>query len=99
MEERRPRSAVIWGTGYIGLEMAENFSKKGLSVTLINRSERVMRTLVSEVKARLLRELEDHDRTGCKHTEPGSCFYFAVKSFAYDDTNATCRDLFSICYN
>lgn len=59
MEERRPRSAVIWGTGYIGLEMAENFSKKGLAVTIINRSERVMRTLVPEIRTRLLRELED----------------------------------------
>lgn len=60
MEERRPRAAVIWGTGYIGLEMAENLCARGVAVTLINRSERVMRTLVSEIKARLLRELEDH---------------------------------------
>ena len=60
MEEKRPRSAVIWGTGYIGLEMAENLSAKGVAVTIINRSERVMRSLVPEIKTRLLRELEDH---------------------------------------
>lgn len=60
MAERHPRSAVVWGTGYIGLEMAEALSARGVVVTLINRSERVMRTLVPEIKARLLRELEDH---------------------------------------
>lgn len=60
MAERRPRSAVIWGTGYIGLEMAENFSARGVAVTLINRSEHVMRVLEPKIKERLLRELEDH---------------------------------------
>ena len=58
LEEKRPRSALIWGTGYVGLEMAENLAARGLAVTLINRSERVLRTLVPELRDRVLRELE-----------------------------------------
>lgn len=57
--ERRPQSAVIWGTGYVALEMAENLAARGLGVTLLGRSERVMKTLVPPLKDRLIRELED----------------------------------------
>jgi len=60
VNERRSRSAVIWGTGYIGLEMAENLTARGVAVTLINRSERLMRTLVPDLRTRVLRELEDN---------------------------------------
>jgi NADPH-dependent 2,4-dienoyl-CoA reductase/sulfur reductase-like enzyme len=60
IEERRPRAAVVWGSGYVGLEMAENLTAKGIAVTLINRSERVMRTLAPPLRDRVIRELEDH---------------------------------------
>jgi len=59
LAEERPRSAVIWGTGYIGVEMTENLSARGLSVTLLNRSERMLRTLAPPLKERLLAELEE----------------------------------------
>ena len=38
IDENRPRSAAIWGTGYVGLEMAENLAARGMAVTMINRS-------------------------------------------------------------
>ena len=60
VRDRRPRSALIWGAGYLGLEMAENLSGRGVAVTMINRSERVMRTLVPPIRDRVVRELEDH---------------------------------------
>lgn len=56
--ENRPRSALVWGTGYIGLEMAENLAARGAAVTVINRSERILRTLVPELRRRVLQELE-----------------------------------------
>jgi NADPH-dependent 2,4-dienoyl-CoA reductase/sulfur reductase-like enzyme len=34
------RSAVIVGGGYIGLEMAEAFTARGLEVTLVERAPR-----------------------------------------------------------
>ncbi len=59
LSERRPRTAVIWGSGYIGLEMAEALAGRGVAVTLINRSVRLMRGLVPPLRDRLQRELED----------------------------------------
>lgn len=56
--DNRPRSALVWGTGYIGLEMAENLAARGMAVTMVNRSERVLKTLVPELRGRVLRELE-----------------------------------------
>ncbi|HEX8116352.1 MAG TPA: FAD-dependent oxidoreductase [Pyrinomonadaceae bacterium] len=44
-EEARPRSAVVVGAGYIGLEMAEAFSARGLRTTLLEASDRVMGAL------------------------------------------------------
>ena len=59
IETVRPRSALIWGTGYIALEMAENFAARGMAVTLINRSTRILKNLVEPLRDRLLRELEE----------------------------------------
>lgn len=63
IEKRRPRSALIWGMGYLALEMAENLRARGMTVTLINRSARVLKTLVQPIRDRVVRELEDH---GCR---------------------------------
>ena len=60
LEKERPLSAVVWGSGYIGIEMAENLSRKGLAVTLINRSTRIMRSLCPPLASRLIGELEAH---------------------------------------
>ncbi len=38
-----PKSAIVIGGGYIGLEMAENLSHAGLFVTLLQRSNQVLR--------------------------------------------------------
>ncbi len=59
IDENRPRSAAIWGTGYVGLEMAENLAARGMAVTMINRSERVLKTLTKPLRERVLQELED----------------------------------------
>ncbi len=44
-EKVRPKSAVIAGGGYIGLEMAENFVKLGLSVTVIQKPDHLLSPL------------------------------------------------------
>lgn len=41
----QPKSAVIVGGGYIGLEMAEALILRGIKVTIVNRSKEVMNTL------------------------------------------------------
>ncbi len=42
IEERRPRRAVVIGTGFIGLEMVEAFARCGLEVALIGRSAQLL---------------------------------------------------------
>lgn len=51
IREREPKSAVIIGGGYIGLEMAEALLIRGLKVTLVNRQEQVMNTLDPDMGA------------------------------------------------
>lgn len=45
IRDRRPRTAVVLGGGYIGLEMAENLVKAGLSVTVVEQADHVIAPL------------------------------------------------------
>jgi NADPH-dependent 2,4-dienoyl-CoA reductase/sulfur reductase-like enzyme len=54
------RSAVIVGGGYIGLEMAEAFTGRGLSVTLVEQAPAVMPTVDVELGRLLGEELSRH---------------------------------------
>jgi NADPH-dependent 2,4-dienoyl-CoA reductase/sulfur reductase-like enzyme len=40
--QRRPRSALVIGGGFIGLEMAENLAHRGLAVTVLEKLPQVM---------------------------------------------------------
>lgn len=42
VEEARPRTAVVVGGGYIGVEMAENLTRAGLSVTVVELADHVI---------------------------------------------------------
>ena len=44
MENQSPKSAVILGGGYVGLEMAEALGTNGISVTIVEMMEHVMPT-------------------------------------------------------
>ena len=54
------RSAVIVGGGYIGLEMAEAFTARGLAVTLVEQAPAVMPTVDVELGRLLGQELGRH---------------------------------------
>ncbi|TRW24337.1 flavoprotein oxidoreductase [Flavobacterium zepuense] len=45
IRDTKPKTAVILGGGYIGLEMAEALLIRGLNVCLVNRGEQVMNTM------------------------------------------------------
>jgi NADPH-dependent 2,4-dienoyl-CoA reductase/sulfur reductase-like enzyme len=51
IEERKPASAVIVGAGYIGLEMAEALTTRGLAVTQIEQLPQVLPTVDHELGA------------------------------------------------
>lgn len=77
-------SAVVVGGGYIGVEMAEAFLRRGMKVTLIEADEQVMRTMDPDMAAPIataLRQLGIDVRLGVKaegfedgavHTSAGS---------------------------
>jgi NADPH-dependent 2,4-dienoyl-CoA reductase/sulfur reductase-like enzyme len=54
--DRPPRTGVVVGGGYIGLEMAEAFLRRGLEVTLVTRGE-VMGSLDPDLGARVREQL------------------------------------------
>jgi len=54
------RSAIIVGGGYIGLEMAEAFTARGLSVTVVEQAPAVMPTVDEELGDLLGEELGRH---------------------------------------
>ena len=57
LEERQPASAVIVGAGYIGLEMAEALTGRGLAVTQIEQLPEVLPTVDLELGALVNAEL------------------------------------------
>ncbi|HLZ21272.1 MAG TPA: FAD-dependent oxidoreductase [Ktedonobacterales bacterium] len=60
IRRHRPRHAVIVGGGYIGLEMAENLVRLGLSVRLIQRGEHLFPSVDFDMAMPLAQELERH---------------------------------------
>jgi len=57
LEERSPASAVIVGAGYIGLEMAEALTARGIAVTQIEQLPEVLPTVDQELGALVHAEL------------------------------------------
>jgi len=60
LEEDRPASAVIVGAGYIGLEMADGLTARGLSVTQFEQLPEVLPTVDQSLGALVNAELRAH---------------------------------------
>lgn len=60
IEQHKPKTVVIAGGGFIGLEMAEQFVRRGLDVTLIDSSEQVLAPLDAEMASLVQNELRRH---------------------------------------
>jgi NADPH-dependent 2,4-dienoyl-CoA reductase/sulfur reductase-like enzyme len=74
--EEPVRRVVVVGAGYIGLEMAEAFVRRGAAVTVVERADEVMRTLDPDMGALVSRAMRRHGvevRCGTETTafEPG----------------------------
>ncbi|WP_282800313.1 FAD-dependent oxidoreductase [Lactococcus lactis] len=54
---KESKSATIIGAGFIGLEMAENLAKRGLSVTIVEKAPHVLPTIDREMAAFVNEEL------------------------------------------
>jgi len=58
IRDEKPESAVIIGSGFIGLEMAEAFRNIGLDVTLISKSSLPMSSMETEIRILVKEEIE-----------------------------------------
>lgn len=59
-ERSEAQRVVVIGGGYIGLELAEAFTRRGASVTVVERGPEVMRTLDPDMGALVSRAMRDH---------------------------------------
>jgi NADPH-dependent 2,4-dienoyl-CoA reductase/sulfur reductase-like enzyme len=60
LDRQHPRKAVIIGSGYIGLEVADAFARRGIEVTIIERSGEVIDGLESEIADKLETTVASH---------------------------------------
>jgi NADPH-dependent 2,4-dienoyl-CoA reductase/sulfur reductase-like enzyme/rhodanese-related sulfurtransferase len=58
IETRKPRQAVVVGGGFIGLEMAENLSRRGMEVTIFELADQVLPPLDAEMAEYARQRLE-----------------------------------------
>lgn len=63
LQERQPHTAIIIGAGYVGLEMAEGFTARGIAVTQLQRGPEVLSTLDPELASIVHDELVAHGVT------------------------------------
>jgi len=80
LEETGTGSAVIVGAGYVGLEMAEALSERGLAVTQLERLPEVLPTVDADLGALVRVQLDGHGVTVHASTD--------VKSIARADAGA-----------
>jgi NADPH-dependent 2,4-dienoyl-CoA reductase/sulfur reductase-like enzyme/rhodanese-related sulfurtransferase len=57
LNDYRPPRAIVIGAGYIGLEMAENFSRRGMEVEIIERLNQALPQMDPEMVSPLYQEL------------------------------------------
>ena len=57
MQEARPKTAAVIGTGFIGLEMCENLQARGIRVTLVEKLPQVTPGLDADVAAHVQNHL------------------------------------------
>ena len=58
IEHAQPRRAVVVGGGYVGIEMAEALVRRGIAVTVVDRSPQPMTTLDPDMGAAVHRAME-----------------------------------------
>lgn len=77
VDDEKPRSAVVVGAGFIGLEMAENLHQRGINVTVVEAAPQVMNVMDPEMAAILHQHF--------KEQEVGLYLQDAVKEFRQNE--------------
>ena len=61
VDDEKPRSAVVVGAGFIGLEMAENLHHRGINVTVVEAAPQVMNMMDPEIAAILHQHFKEKE--------------------------------------
>lgn len=61
LNEAKPKSCAIVGSGFIGIELAESFINLGIDTTMILRGDRVMSSMDEEITTILYKEMEKNN--------------------------------------
>ncbi|HPT30387.1 MAG TPA: FAD-dependent oxidoreductase, partial [Prolixibacteraceae bacterium] len=61
LQERKPRSAVVVGGGFIGLEMTEALVKRGIKVSVVEAMPHVMSGMEAEIAGFIEEELQSYE--------------------------------------
>ena len=69
LETEKPKRAVIVGAGYIGLEMADALTHRGIEVTVACRPSTVLSTVDAEFGMTVANELQSHGVKVCTGVE------------------------------
>lgn len=60
IESTQPKAAVVVGGGFIGVEMAENLTERGIKVTIVEKMPQVLAPLDFEMAQLVHQELNNH---------------------------------------
>jgi len=60
IDEMKPKTAIVVGGGYIGLEMLEAFHRQGIELTIVERLDRLMVTVDEEIAQQVEDEIRRH---------------------------------------
>ena len=60
VDQNKPKSAVMVGGGFIGLEVAENLRERGLEVTIVQRPKQLMNPFDADMAAFIHAEVRKH---------------------------------------
>ncbi len=72
VDQNHPKSAVIAGGGFIGLETAENLREQGLEITIVQRPKQLMNPFDSDMAAFIHAQMRKHGiKLALGHTVEG----------------------------
>jgi NADPH-dependent 2,4-dienoyl-CoA reductase/sulfur reductase-like enzyme len=60
LDKKKPKTAVVAGSGYIGLELADALSHRGIEVVMLGRAEHVLEGFEVEIQAQVETTLAAH---------------------------------------
>ncbi|HZK40759.1 MAG TPA: FAD-dependent oxidoreductase [Atribacterota bacterium] len=59
VDDHNPKSAVVVGAGFIGMELVENLHRRGMAITIVELAEQVLAPLDSEMAALIQQHLKE----------------------------------------